>query len=286
VKGRPGVNGLRYYYEVDESTLATVRKLGAALGWWVTEVERGVWLLNPPGLHHTTFKYVQGDVEGARAVIDQNDREANLASLRHTRDQADLVVVQVHSHEWNPSLGIAHPPPFLVDFAHDCVDAGADLFVAEGSHAPLRGIEVYKGKVIIYDPGDLFRMSNTVERLPFDFYERYKYALGKSIWEALPVDGYEARKGFYEAESPAGGYLTGVRGCVVCRCVFSESLVPERVELVPAMWASEPRHLLGMPQRVYGEKAKAIIDHIADLSASFGTSIQLDAERGLGHVYV
>jgi hypothetical protein len=41
------------------------------------------------------------------------------------------------------------PAQFLLDFAHAAVEAGADVFVGHRPHT-LRGIEIYKGKVIFY----------------------------------------------------------------------------------------------------------------------------------------
>jgi poly-gamma-glutamate synthesis protein (capsule biosynthesis protein) len=46
-------------------------------------------------------------------------------------------------------------PDFLVDFAHQAIDNGADMFVGHGPHV-VRGVEIYKGKPIFYGMGEFY----------------------------------------------------------------------------------------------------------------------------------
>ena len=57
------------------------------------------------------------------------------------------------------------PADFLVTFARAMVDAGADIFVGHGPHV-LRGVEIYKGKPILYSLGDFIFQNETLLRLP------------------------------------------------------------------------------------------------------------------------
>ena len=68
------------------------------------------------------------------------------------------------------------------------------MFVAEGCHHPLRGIELYRGKPVFYDPGDFIMMNNTVTRLPGEVYASSQYALEIPGWKATPADVYDARE--------------------------------------------------------------------------------------------
>ena len=52
------------------------------------------------------------------------------------------------------------------------VDAGADMFVGHGPHV-LRGVEIYKGKPILYSLGDFIFQNETLLRLPSENYETY-----------------------------------------------------------------------------------------------------------------
>jgi poly-gamma-glutamate synthesis protein (capsule biosynthesis protein) len=63
---------------------------------------------------------------------------------------ADLVVFSIH---WGPNMRHV-PPQDFKDFAHAVMDAGADVFHGHSAHV-FQGIEIYKGKPIFYDTGDL-----------------------------------------------------------------------------------------------------------------------------------
>ena len=61
-------------------------------------------------------------------------------------------------------------PRLPVDVRAAMVDAGADLFVGHGPHV-LRGIEIYKGKPIMYSLGAFIFQNETLLRLPSENYE-------------------------------------------------------------------------------------------------------------------
>lgn len=72
--------------------------------------------------------------------------------IRRLRPQVDYVVVAIH---WatNRKYDIS---PDNRKFAHDLIDAGADIIM--GHHPPHpKGIEVYRGKVILYAPSNILR---------------------------------------------------------------------------------------------------------------------------------
>jgi poly-gamma-glutamate synthesis protein (capsule biosynthesis protein) len=63
---------------------------------------------------------------------------------------ADLVVFSIH---WGPNMRHVPPQEFKA-FAHAVMDAGADIFHGHSAHV-FQGIEIYKGRPIFYDTGDL-----------------------------------------------------------------------------------------------------------------------------------
>ena len=65
------------------------------------------------------------------------------------RPQVDILIVTCH---WGPNMQ-QRPSQEFVQFAHDIIDAGADIIHGHSSHV-FQGIEVYKNKVIMYDTGD------------------------------------------------------------------------------------------------------------------------------------
>jgi poly-gamma-glutamate capsule biosynthesis protein CapA/YwtB (metallophosphatase superfamily) len=104
--------------------------------------------------------------------------------IRRLRPQVDYVVVAIH---WatNRRYDIS---PENRKFAHDLVDAGADLVL--GHHPPHpKGIEVYHGKVILYAPSNILRGHTSLNS---DDGYLARFTLGeKSVEkvEVLPIAG-------------------------------------------------------------------------------------------------
>jgi len=285
--GRPGVNPLQYHHKVDRETLDTIRDLAEQLGLWVLNPREGEWLVHPPGLHNSVRRYVVGDE--TTTVPDERDLAGNSQVIEDAAERADLVLAHLHTHAWPPDGDLSNPAAFVRTAAHESLDAGADLFVAQGSHSPLRGIELYDGKPILYDPGDFFRMSDTVERFPHDFYERYEHNLRVNPAEATPSEGLEARSsggpgvasGFDAAVNPEGGYHTGsMMGTTVPVCSFADGML-DGIEIYPGVWPeAESISLVGVPQLATAENAQRVVESVADLSAPFDTDIRFEDGRG------
>ncbi len=281
IKGRPGLNPLRFYYTADSDTMEALKQLAVKLGWWATKMDGGVWLFNPAGLHNTLYKFVETDKPGIHCVAEEEDVQGNLRSISDARRQADIVLVHVHNHEWDPEKGLWAPPEFIVNFAKLCIDTGADVVIAEGTHAPLRGLEIYKNRVIFYDPGDLMQHNNTVTRLPSEFYSRNKPGLKVPAWEATPADAFDARVVFPKPLNPPGGYGVGVRGAIIGVCTFTEGRLSQ-LKLYPCTLVRETPSKSGMPLLAEGDSARAILEYLQKLSSEFGTEIEI--KDGVGFV--
>lgn len=65
------------------------------------------------------------------------------------RPNVDILIVTSH---WGPNMQ-QRPSREFVQFAHDIIDAGADIIHGHSSHV-FQGIEIYKNKIIMYDTGD------------------------------------------------------------------------------------------------------------------------------------
>jgi poly-gamma-glutamate synthesis protein (capsule biosynthesis protein) len=104
--------------------------------------------------------------------------------IRRLRPQVDYVVVAIH---WatNRKYDIS---PENRTFAHDLIDAGADIIM--GHHPPHpKGIEVYHGKVILYAPSNILRGHTNMNS---DDGYLARFTLGqKSVEkvEVLPISG-------------------------------------------------------------------------------------------------
>jgi poly-gamma-glutamate capsule biosynthesis protein CapA/YwtB (metallophosphatase superfamily) len=282
VKGRPGVNPLRYYQVVDADTMENLTRLASKFGWKAQRTGSTL-LLNTPGSENSNSKFVLSDQPGVSTVVDESDAEGNIRSIREARRQADYVLVHLHNHEWDPEKGLYAPPKFVSPFARACIDAGADLFIAEGCHHPLRGIELYRGKPIFYDLGDLMMMNNTITRLPTEVYSASQYGLDIPAWQATPADLYDSReKRPRIIPRPEGFVSERVPGAaVVAVCTFKEEWKISEIVLYPVSVALKPRPKSGFPMLADRKTAAMIITFLAELSAPYGTKIEFKDGVGI-----
>ena len=117
--------------------------------------------------------------------------------IRKLRPQVNFVLVAIH---WSTSRGYEISPDNR-KFAHDLIDAGADIIL--GHHPPHpKGIEVYHGKVILYAPSNILRGHT---RSDSDDGYLARFTLGPKLVEkieVLPIAGKgqpEGHTGPYEA---------------------------------------------------------------------------------------
>jgi poly-gamma-glutamate capsule biosynthesis protein CapA/YwtB (metallophosphatase superfamily) len=284
IKGRPGVNPLRFYYTVDKDTLKTMIDLYTRLGWWVQQVENE-WLFNPAGLHMAVSRFVESDEPGLHTRVDEEDADGNLRAIQEAKRQADWVLVNVHNHEWDPKKGLSAPPEFIPPFARACIDAGADIFIGQGSHAFIRGIEIYKGKPIFYDPGDLFFMINNVSKQPSDLYFRAGFRHDVRDWRCTPTDAYEAKAAVPKALNPSGayGFFNNNPGCFLPICSLDRTGKLSELRLYPFTLVHKPLPRAGVPLLITDQAAaKGLVEYMAGLSAPFGT--QIEFKDGIGIV--
>lgn len=92
-----------------------------------------------PGVNYVAYQD-RGLVEPYRSRMAQ--------VLSSARRQADLVIVSAHV---GPNWGA--PSRAMQALAHDLLDMGADLYWGHSNHTP-QGIQLYKGKAILYSTGD------------------------------------------------------------------------------------------------------------------------------------
>lgn len=97
------------------------------------------------------------------------DRGNLIAQVRAARKRADLVCVSLHWGDEYQTL----PNKRQVGTAHAAIDAGADLILGHHPHV-LEGIEVYRGKPILYSMGNFVfdqregeRMESAIFRLDY-----------------------------------------------------------------------------------------------------------------------
>ncbi|HET6565372.1 MAG TPA: CapA family protein [Xanthomonadales bacterium] len=106
-----------------------------------------------------------------------------LHAVREAAKQSDLVIAYQHNHYWGEGHGIDGPPGrdlrtdrfatpgWMETWARELVDAGASIYVAHGNPA-LHGIEVYRGRLILYGLGNyIFQSAGTPDKYgPLAYY--------------------------------------------------------------------------------------------------------------------
>src|SRR5262249_48389552 len=154
---------------------------------------------------------------------------------------AELVIVSVHSHE--PTNDAEEPPSFLRQFAHDAVDAGAQLIVGHGPHR-LRGMEIYKGAPIFYSLGNFVYQTDGL-----DFRAADPYDAGGGLYTGALGGSSDGRPGIGQLEQPwwwqgALVVATSEKGAISDVKVYPVTLNP-----------TGQRGGKSLPQRAEGEAA-------------------------------
>ncbi len=180
IPGRPGVNPLRVStrYEVDHAAAEQLRAIGKKLGVLSDKAAaRKEFNITPNGgiggTGTASFSFVDGEKFDITSIGHPKDIAGNLRSIEEASKWADFVIVAQHNSTSEGSRGDS-PSHFVVDFARKAIDAGADIYFGHGWHTFL-GIEIYKGKPIVYGMGNFFYQNIFLNRVPADSYESYGF---------------------------------------------------------------------------------------------------------------
>ncbi len=288
--GRPGVNPLANTktHRVDAQAFAEMSRISRRLGFDMEKTRaRGHFYSDkevPPDAANSLelfgTRIEKGKSFATLSHVDGDDLAENLRWVREARRQADWVIFSLHYHEFGGKslakaktrTAIQEPADFVIDIAHAAIDAGADIFVGHGSHIPL-GIEVYKGRPILYSVGNMIFQNETVQFFPDEAYRRFD--LGP---DATPSDflhartnggtkGHVAHRGFWEN--------------IVARCVFRKGALAEiRIHPIDQGFG-RPRAARGRPMLANGAVAKRVLDRMAKISKIYGTTMGIDKNTGI-----
>ena len=279
MRGRPGLSALHHqtHYLVDPATFETLRKMKQDLQIAGEQANSGSPTLSL-NLEGGPATFESSAKPGVVTSADPRDLADLTHSIRDAREMANYVVVYIHSHEQAPGV-LEAPAGFLAQYAHAAVDAGADVFAASGPHV-LRGIEIYKGKVILYSLGNFIFKNDLVVPQPTDLYQPFGLGL-----DALPSEVMNARS------NPGNTF-----GCprddksrwcwesVVADVVFRGGR-PAEVRLTPiALGYGEKRPDRSYPHLADPANATQILERLQKLSSAFGTSIVI--QNGVGIITI
>jgi len=90
-----------------------------------------------------------GENKPGSNYIEVGDIASIKECIKEVREKVDILIVTMH---WGPN-NRPRPTQDFQAFAHDMIDAGIDILHGHSAHI-FQGVEVYKGKLIMYDTGD------------------------------------------------------------------------------------------------------------------------------------
>ena len=268
---RPGLNPLRFttITTVTAERMATLRQIAAEIN------SRGQPTGAPPATGNTLNffgrRFTVGPSPGISTEPNAEDLSEIAAVVKSAAGLADYTIVTIHAHEGGRDRLV--PADFLIAFARAMVDAGADMFVGHGPHV-LRGIEIYKGKPIMYSLGDFIFENETLQRLPSENYETYDLGAAAHV-----NDFNDARYNFDKSGFPADRLIWEA---VVAIPKFRGDAMTELALHPITLGFGKARSERGRPQFAEGELGLKILGDLSKLSALMGTKIVV--RNGVGYV--
>lgn len=293
VGGRPGINPLRVRmrYVLDAASAEQMKAVGRQLGILREAggamsfgMQPGEFAFQMPGDQSTRAwtVFASGDAIGVESRCDAGDLRGNLRSIDEAQKMADFVIVAHHFNIADGKRGDA-VPQFAREFAHAAIDAGADVYVGHGWHATL-GIEIYKGKPIIYGIGNFFAQSEYIRQVPYDSYEGWGHDVDR-LPTLNPAD---------EPLHPGLDRVSATWWTSALMTLEMQGGAFRSLRLLPVEMGRQPQDGVltrptgqgdhprtdGRPFVATGETAATILDRFVRLSAPFGTEIAV--EDGVG----
>lgn len=265
IPARPGLSPLRYSraYIVTKEQFETLKQTMKMLEMRVPK--KGDELV----FFRQRFK--KGDKFEIQTELNKEDLDEIAAVVNNASRLADYTIVSTHAHESDRNR--YKPAKFIIAFAHAMIDAGADVFLVHGPHV-LRGIEIYKGKPIFYSLANFIFQNETLLRLPYENYERYKLGPNKHV-----ADFNDTRYNFDKRGFPARAENWE---SVIAVPQWKEEKLTE-LKLYPiTLGYGHSRPARGRPKFADRDSSIKIIDHLKKYSEPFGTKI--DFQDGIGIV--
>ncbi len=161
------------------------------------------------------FDWQPGTPPRIITMADPDDLAAMVEDIKKLRPLVDVLVVSMH---WGVHFVPAIIAMYQYEVGHTAIDAGADIIIGTHAHI-LKGIEVYKGKVIFFSLSN-FRMDLFLDRLisstpnSFSFYN----------WEVDP-------------EYPTYAFPIDSKKSVLIKCNIANKRI-QRVAFLP-LWINK-----------------------------------------------
>lgn len=273
MKGRPGVNPLRFRnkFHVKQESYEMLKKLADEIdinAQQNLDVKEGFAVEAKDSFKFGGHEFYPDTENFKETVPSDADVKRITESIKEAKKQSDYVMVSIHSHEMSGE-DKEKPAQFLQIFAKACIDAGASVVLGHGPHI-LRGIELYKGGIIFYSLGNFLFENDTTTHQPSDFYEKYHMSNTSMVGEGMDNRSKGGTIGL--SVNP------DVWRSVIARWEVEDGTVTE-LKLYPIHMGMElPRYRKGLPAFAEDD---GLLDHLAELSAEFGTEIRIENHIGV-----
>ena len=264
VKGRPGINGVRVNKTVimPETELNEMKRLADMTRintQKIIEAKEGYYALpSDDEVFFGEVRCIKGDAPRVVFEPDKRDVARIEAAIKEAKENADYVIVSLHSHQLAGEKKET-VPEYLETLSRRMIDLGANAIIGHGPHL-LRPIEVYKECPIFYSLGDFILQLYSVEFAPADFYEKYGVPVTEPIKELLRV----------RSKNFTIGLMTDPRmflSVIPSFEIKDGKLVS--LKLLPIMGNMGEKEQ-GLPRRC---SAKAVVDYLGEMSAPYGVSL-------------
>lgn len=194
-------------------------------------------------------------------IPNPDDARRILAGITEASHHSDLVIVYQHNHAFDKPFGEMYtealpdrqqPPPWLIKWVHQEIEAGADVIVMHG--APnLHGIEIYKGKAIFYDLGNFFFNA------PLTMWTLQEPITWESVVADLTFKGRDVQS-------------------ITLKPIVMNFIGEGQPEAHDPYVNNQFMQTRGLPAPAKAQQAKDILTRVADLSKPFGTTIEINAD--------
>lgn len=205
-----------------------------------------------------------------RYEMNEQDRRGNILSMRQGKQYADFMMFSMHVHQnryaFQAYSNDNYPPQYLIDLAREMVDNGMDMYVGHGNHT-MQGIEIYKGRPIFYNLGNL-----SVHRWGYDHFD----FSSPSTWPRTRMEAGEESSQWLQGPANQRAYIAHVR--------YEEGYL-EEIKIYPVDLGGAPGperrtwSRTDIPMTPSPNLAREILEEIQEYSEPFGTNISIETDE-------
>lgn len=269
-RGHPGVNPLKKHkavYTLPREDFETLNRIGGAMGInsYHNQARKKGYLLETDNAVFGPFILSCGENYKVTTTPDEKDSNRIQSFVRAASQQAEIVIVNFHSHQFRDN-DKELVPEFVEIMSRKCIDAGATFIICMGPHV-LRGIECYGKGIIFYGLGNFIFHHEQSERLPEEFYNKYNSSryLSEGVADIMNKRSANGTKGLF---TQPGVWESMIVEFHYSRDAINVSLIP--IEVIH----SDNKAHLGLPKLSCNKK---IIQHVKELSEKYDTDITIDS---------